>query len=179
MDAPKAYTPINENKIKLAKWAFNGKQWHDSATLCNWMYPMTLSTSKKRGYKGDLDLDAKYMSAVVGEDYTRDSIDFDCERISNMLRAMTAISFKLRLDSSNLRKDHDAVPAWVFDKEPDFKAFEEGTVKMDRDDWEKSLDMFYEAMGWDKETGIPTRETLEKFDLGDMADKLAELGLIS
>ena len=179
VDAPKAYTPINENKIKLAKWAFNGKQWHDSATLCNWMYPMTLSTSKKRGYKGDLDLDAKYMSAVVGEDYTRDSIDFDCERISNMLRAMTAISFKLRLDSSNLRKDHDAVPAWVFDKEPDFKAFEEGTVKMDRDDWEKSLDMFYEAMGWDKETGIPTRETLEKFDLGDMADKLAELGLIS
>lgn len=179
VDAPKAYTPINENKVKLAKWAFNGKQWHDSATLCNWMYPMTLSTSKKRGYKGDLDLDAKYMSAVVGEDYTRDSIDFDCERISNMLRAMTAISFKLRLDSSNLRKDHDAVPAWVFDKEPDFKAFEEGTVKMDRDDWEKSLDMFYEAMGWDKETGIPTRETLEKFDLGDMADKLAELGLIS
>ena len=165
VDAPKAYTPINENKIKLAKWAFNGKQWHDSATLCNWMYPMTLSTSKKRGYKGDLDLDAKYMSAVVGEDYTRDSIDFDCERISNMLRAMTAISFKLRLDSSNLRKDHDAVPAWVFDKEPDFKAFEEGTVKMDRDDWEKSLDMFYEAM--------------EKFGLGDMADKLAELGLIS
>ena len=56
---------------------------------------MTLSTSKKRGYKGDLDLDAKYMSAVVGEDYTRDSLDFDCERISNMLRAMTAISFKL------------------------------------------------------------------------------------
>ena len=66
------------------------------------------------------------MSAVVGEDYTRDSIDFDCERISNMLRAMTAISFKLRLDSSNLRKDHDAVPAWVFDKEPDFKAFRRG-----------------------------------------------------
>lgn len=178
VDAPKAYTPINENKIKLAKWSFNGKQWHDSATLCNWMYPMTLSTSKKRGYAGDLDLDAKYMSAVVGEDYTRESLEFDTERISNLLRCMTAISFKLNLDSSNLRKDHDAVPAWVFDKEPDFKAFEEGTVKMDRDDWEKSLDMFYEAMGWDKETGIPTRETLEKFDLQDCADKLAELGLI-
>ena len=33
-------------------------------------------------------------------------------------------------------------------------------------------------MGWDTETGIPTRATLEKFDLGDMADKLEELGLI-
>ena len=178
VDAPKAYTPINENKVKLAKWAFNGKQWHDSATLCNWMYPMTLSTSKKRGYKGDLDLDAKYMSAVVGEEYTRESVEHDCERISNLLRVMTAVSFKMNLGSTNLRKDHDAIPAWVFDKEPDFKAFEQGTVKMDREDMEKAQTMFYEAMGRNPETGIPTRETLEKFDLADCADKLEELGLI-
>ena len=137
-----------------------------------------LSTSKKRGYKGDLELDAKYMSAVVGEDYERADIEHDSERITQMLRAMTAISFKIHLDSNNLRKDHDAVPAWVFDKEPDFKPFEEGTDKMDREDWEKSLDLWYDAMGWDRETGIPTRETLEKFDLGDCADKLEELGLI-
>ena len=65
-----------------------------------------------------------------------------------------------------------------FDKEPDFKAFEQGTVKMDREDMDKALTMFYEAMGWDTETGIPTRETLEKFDLADVADKLAEYGLI-
>lgn len=177
-DKQKAYTPINENKIKVAKWAFNGKQWHDSATLCNWMYPMTISPSKQREYIGDLDLDAKYMSAVVGEDYTREDIEFMSERISQLLRAMTAISFKLNLDSSNLRQDHDKVSDWVFDKEPDFQPFEEGTVKLDREDWEKSLDMFYEAMGWDKETGIPTRETLEKFGLADAADKLEELGLI-
>ena len=178
VDASKAYTPINENKIKLAKWAFNGKQWHDSATLCNWMYPMTLATSKKRGYAGDLDLDAKYMSAVVGEDYTREDLEFDCERISNLLRGMTAISFKLNCGSSNLRQDHDKVTDWVFEKDPDMKPFEKGTDKMDREDWEKSLDMFYAAMGWDVETGIPTRETMEKFGLSDVANKMAELGLI-
>ena len=118
------------------------------------------------------------MTAVTGEEWTMDDVLFDMERISNMLRAMTAIAFKLNAGCDNLRKDHDAVPAWVFDKEPDFKAFEEGTVKMDREDWEKSLDMWYEAFGWDKETGIPTRETLEKFGLSDMADKLEELALI-
>ena len=91
---------------------------------------------------------------------------------------MTAVSFKMNLGSTNLRKDHDAIPAWVFDKEPDFKAFEQGTVKMDREDMEKAQTMFYEAMGWNPETGIPTRETLEKFDLADCADKLEELGLI-
>ena len=178
VDRPKAYTPINENKIKLTKWAFNGKQWHDSATLCNWMYPMTIATSKKRNYVGDLDLDAKYMSAVVGEDYTREDLEFDSERISQLLRVMTAVSFKLNLGSANLRQDHDQPSDWVFDKDPDFKPCEEGTVKLDREDYAKALDMWYEAMGWDKETGIPTRATLEKFDLADCADKLEALGLI-
>ena len=178
VDKPKAYTPINENKIKLTRWAFNGKQWHDSATLCNWMYPMTIATSKKRGYVGDLDLDAKYMSAVVGEDYTREGLEFDSERISQLLRVMTAVSFKLNLGSTNLRQDHDQPSDWVFDKDPDFKPFEEYTVKLDREDFAKALDMWYDAMGWSRETGIPTRETLEKFDLGDCADKLEELGLI-
>lgn len=178
VDKPKAYTPINDAKIKLAKWAFIGKQWHDSATLCNWMYPMTLATSKARGYKGDLDLDAKYMSAVVGEEYTREDLDFMSERVSQLLRVMTAISYKLNLDSSNLRKDHDAVTAWTFDQDPDVAAFTEGTSKLDRADWEKSLDMFYAAMGWNIETGIPTRETLEKFGMSDAADKLAALNLI-
>lgn len=178
VDAPKAYTPINENKVKLAKWCFLQKQWQDSATLCDWMYPMTLSSSPARKYVGDIDLDAKYMTAVTGEEWTMDDILFSAERISNMLRGITAISFKIHENMDNLRKTHDAVPAWVFDKDPDVPAFSEGTDKMDREDWEKSLTMFYEAMGWNVETGIPTRETLEKFDLGDMADKLEELGLI-
>ena len=43
---------------------------------------------------------------------------------------------------------------------------------------EKAKDMFYEAMGWDVKTGIPTRATLEKFELGDMADDLAKRGIL-
>ena len=178
VDPPKNYTPINDAKIRLAKWAFLEKQWHDSATLCNWMYPMTLSPSKERGYAGDIELDAKYMTAVTGEEYTMDQILFNMERISNMLRGMTAISFKIHENSTNLRKDHDAVTAWVFDQDPDKEPFTPGTYKMERNDWEKSLTMFYEAMGWNTETGIPTRETLSKFGLDDMADKLEEMGLI-
>ena len=90
---------------------------------------------------------------------------------------MTAVSFKLNCGSDNLRKDHDAIPAWVFDKEPDFKAFEQGTVKMDREDTEKAFTMFYNAMGWDPETGLPTKETLTKFGLEDCIAKMEEVGL--
>ena len=178
IDAPKNYTPINDAKIRLAKWAFLEKQWHDSATLCNWMYPMTLSISPKRRYVGDLELDAKYLSAVTGEQYTLDDIMYDMERISCMLRGMTAISFAINEGEKNLRETHDAIPAWIFDKDPDIPVFTEGTDKMDREDMEKAKTMFYEAMGWNTETGIPTRETLQKFGLDDLAAKMDEYGLL-
>jgi len=37
---------------------------------------------------------------------------------------------------------------------------------------EKMKDDYYQIMGWDVQTGIPTRHTLEKYDLADAADKL-------
>jgi aldehyde:ferredoxin oxidoreductase len=177
-DNKKAYAPMNRNKAKVAKWAFNGKQLHDSATVCNWMWPMTQSPSKERNYVGDLNLEADFMSAVTGVNYTRESLEFAAERISQMLRVMTAISFHIAFGDTSLRDTHDAIPNWVFDQDPDFKAFEEGTYKMDRDDMETAKDYFYEEMGWDKKTGIPTRETLEKFGLGDMADDLEARGIL-
>lgn len=177
-DAPKAYTPINEAKIRLAKWCFNEKQWSDMATLCDWVWPMTLSSSPERRYVGDIEVDADFMTAVTGETWSQEDVLFAAERVSQMLRVMTAISFKINEGTDNLRKTHDVFSDWVFDKEPDFKAFEEGTVKMDREDMDKALTMFYEEMGWDIETGIPTRATLEKFGLGDMADKLVEYGIL-
>ena len=176
-DKAKAYTPINENKAKLAAYCVNDKNFHDSATLCNWMWPMTQSPSKERAYHGDLDLQADFMTAVTGETYTQAGLQEAGERITQMLRAMTAISFQKNCGSANLRQEHDAICDWVFDKEPDFKAFEEGTTKLDRADMEKVKDLFYDIFGWDKTTGVPTRETLEKFDLGDMADDLEARGI--
>lgn len=177
-DKVKALTPMNRNKAKLAKWAFNGKQFHDSATLCNWMWPMTQSPSKARNYVGDLNLEADYMTAVTGVQYTRESLEFDAERISQMLRVMTAISFNIHFGATSLRDTHDAIPDWVFDQDPDFKPFEEGTYKMDREDMELAKDLFYEEMGWDIKTGIPTRATLEKFGLSEMADDLEARGIL-
>jgi aldehyde:ferredoxin oxidoreductase len=36
------------------------------------------------------------------------------------------------------------------------------------------LDDYYGLRGWDKETGIPTRKTLEELDLKDIADELTK-----
>jgi len=38
------------------------------------------------------------------------------------------------------------------------------------------LDEYYEARGWDKNTGFPTREKLEELDLKEVADDLEKMG---
>ena len=38
------------------------------------------------------------------------------------------------------------------------------------------LDRFYEVSGWDRLTGVPTREKLEELDLRDVADDLKRMG---
>ena len=53
----------------------------------------------------------------------------------------------------------------------------EGRV-FDRQDFEKLKDEYYELRGWDVETGLPKKQTLKDFDLEDIADGLAERGLL-
>lgn len=174
LDKPKAYTPMNQSKAKLAKFGVVRQWLHDSFTLCNWVWPMTFSPVKERGYKGDLGVEAEYMTAITGDAWTEEELDFAAERGLQLLRAHMVLS----LGTTDMRNEHDAMTDWPFDMDPDFKAFEPGTVKMDREDMKIAYDMMYEEMGWDKVTGAPTRATLEKFGLKDVADKLASANLL-
>jgi aldehyde:ferredoxin oxidoreductase len=49
---------------------------------------------------------------------------------------------------------------------------------MDRADMEVAKDMFYAEMGWHKATGMPTKETLEKLNLGFAVQELSQRGLL-
>ncbi|MDO4484452.1 MAG: aldehyde ferredoxin oxidoreductase N-terminal domain-containing protein [Clostridia bacterium] len=168
------YTPMTQARAKWAKWAIVRNNVHDMATLCNWVWPMIFSPLKERGYKGDTSLEAQLISATTGVEYTEEQVDFIAEKVLQLHRAMTA----LEMGSANLRQDHDPLSAWVFDRDPDKEAFTPGTSKLDRADFEVALDMFYTEFGWDVATGIPTRATLEKFGLGNVADELAAAGLL-
>ena len=174
LDRPSAYTPMNEAKARFAKFGIVRQVLHDSFTLCNWVWPMTFSPRRERNYKGDLSVEAQYMSAITGEEWTEESLDFAAERCIQLHRAMTI----RQAGTVNMREEHDVISNFIFEMDPDKKAFEEGTVKLDREDWEVALDMFYREFGWDEKTGAPTRETLEKFGLNDVADELAALNLL-
>jgi len=49
-------------------------------------------------------------------------------------------------------------------------------LAFDREKWGQMLDEYYDLVGWDKETGAPTRARLESLGLKDVADELEKLG---
>lgn len=49
---------------------------------------------------------------------------------------------------------------------------------MDKEDFQTALTMMYECFGWDPELGCPTAECLDYYDMPDVKEDLAALGLL-
>ena len=181
MDPDKNYTPINEHKVEFAWWSVITDVLHDSLCLCNWVWPMAMAPAKERSYRGDLDLEAQFYTAVTGQKVTIDDLYKAAERIMtlqrvNTVRGMTDKDGKM--GCNDMRNMHDVITEWVFTKDPDIKPFTPGTDKMDREDWKKSLTMFYKRFGWDEELGCPTKQCLSDLGLEQESKDLEELGLL-
>ena len=158
IDADKNYTPMNEYKAEFAWWSIVTDVLHDSLTLCNWVWPMAMAPAKERSYRGDLDLEAQFYTAVTGQEVTIDDLYKAAERIMTLQRANTARGMKNadgEMGCNDFRNVHDTITEWVFTKDPEIEAFTAGTDKMDRDDWQTALTMMYERFGWDSELGCP------------------------
>ena len=179
--ADKNYTPMNEYKANFAWWSIVTDVLHDSLTLCNWVWPMTMSPTKSRNYRGDLDLEAKFYTAVTGEEVTTDELYHRAAAVMTLQRANTVrgmVGPDGKMGCNDMRNVHDVITNWVFDKDPDKKAFTEGTDKMDREDFQTALTMVYECFGWDSEKGCPTADCLDSYGLSDVKEELQSLNLL-
>lgn len=173
-DEANNYTPMNPSKAKFAYMAMIYQELHDSLTMCNWTQPIWVSPVKERNYRGDVDAEAKFFSAVTGIQKTRSELEQDGLRALTLFRALTMRN----MNEKDMRTKHDLMPDWAFTYPADKKPFTPGHTKMDRDDMELAKDLFYEQLGYDKKTGAPTRATLEKLGLKFAADDLASRGLL-
>lgn len=182
VDPDKNYTPMNEAKAEFAWWCLVTDVLHDSLTLCNWVWPMTMAPAKERSYRGDLDLEAQFYTAVTGIEVTIDDLYKAGERIMtlqrcNTVRGMTDKDGKK--GCSDMRGVHDVITEWPFSKDPDIAPFTPGTDKMEHKDFKKALTMLYKRFGYDEKLGCPTKECLEDLGLTDQAKDLEKLGLLT
>jgi aldehyde:ferredoxin oxidoreductase len=49
-------------------------------------------------------------------------------------------------------------------------------LAVDREKWDRMLGEYYDLNGWDRKTGIPTRDRLVALGLKDIADELEQMG---
>ncbi|MFC1967887.1 aldehyde ferredoxin oxidoreductase family protein [Chloroflexota bacterium] len=107
-------------------------------------------------------------SAATGVDFSPQEMLEIAERVWNLEHA-----YNVRLGIS--RKD-DTLPPRYF-AEPLNAGPLKGYV-IDKTKFERMLDDYYRFRGWDVETGTPTRETLERLGLSEVADELARRELL-
>ena len=108
----------------------------------------------------DFEEGAALLQALSGIPFTGEGVQQACERVLNLERA-----FIVR---EGIRRSDDTLPE-RFLKEPlPGEHPSKGSVV----ELEAMLDEYYEARGWDLNTGIPTRETLIRLGLEDVVGEL-------
>jgi aldehyde:ferredoxin oxidoreductase len=168
------YTPMNLAKAQRARWSLVRKELHDCLGLCNWMGPWIASPLKSRGYRGDDSLESKFFSLATGRKLDREELDLAGERIFTLHRALTIRG----MGQLDMRGQHDRVPHWVFTDSSGAAPFSKGTIRMDENDIAKAKDLFYQVMGWDKNTGAPTLATYARLGLPEVGKALEADGLV-
>jgi aldehyde:ferredoxin oxidoreductase len=112
----------------------------------------------------ELEWYPRFLHAATGMEISWDELNVVADRVYALMRA-----FWVREFGKNWSREMDYPPARWFD-EP----LEKGALKgarLDRAKYEVMLKMYYRKRGWD-ERGVPTKSTLEKLNLKDVANEL-------
>ena len=123
----------------------------DSLVICHftWNFPLT------REEKIEL------LNSATGLSYDDEQVSFFGQRIETLIRLFNI--------NEGIGRTDDVVPPKFWEAETvgpstGMKAF------INLEDFEKSLDKYYELRGWNKE-GVPTEETLDKLGLASIVKK--------
>jgi aldehyde:ferredoxin oxidoreductase len=173
-----------EGKAIAAKRIQDKIRAEESLILCAFFYPVR-SIKHTETHKGDPTIESKLYSAVTGNETDEEGLNKIGERVFNLERAVLAredprgkkvdelpeYSFEVPMENEG-RNTELLVPGK--DGEPIIK---KGTV-VDREKFTQMLGEYYELRGWDK-NGLQTKQKLAELDLGDVAEGLAQRGLIA
>jgi aldehyde:ferredoxin oxidoreductase len=112
----------------------------------------------------ELEWYPKFLRAATGFEISWDDLTFAADRILNLIRA-----FWIREYGKEWGSHMDIPPARWFE-EPTSKGPLKG-AKLNRTKYDTMLQTYYQKRGWD-ERGIPTKNSLKKLGLEDVAKEL-------
>lgn len=142
----------------------------DSLGLCNFTTQHSVSQYMREFnvQYGSLEVDAEIIKAATGWDICDKELSQTAERILSVEKSINVLA--------GLGRKDDYPPQRFYEPIPDgpFKG-----ISLDKKKITEMLRKHDEFHGWDAETGIPARKTLESLDLTDVADKLEAAGKLA
>jgi aldehyde:ferredoxin oxidoreductase len=152
--------------------------------LCDFSWPF-YHTPATEDHLGDPTLESQICAAVTGRDIDEEGLYEVGARTFNVQRANMAREghrgreFDTIRDFNfevGLRGDYGNPECQVPGENGE--AFSRKGMTVDRDEFEKMKGEYYGIRGWDVESGLQTRKSLEDLDLKDVADGLEEAALL-
>jgi len=147
---------VTDGKATLVRQDEERTDQADITGVCTWMTSFI-------GLPVDRAVMADFMTLGLGTPFQTEVLKEAALRMHNLERAFNS--------KCGLTRKEDRVSKGYYDRlRPQGKLMPE--IGFTEADLEKMKDDYYQIMGWDLQTGIPTRQTLEKVGLADVAKKL-------
>ncbi len=161
-----------EGKALQARNIQNRTYLRDCLGLCDFIWPITYSLTTEDSV-GDPELEGKIYTAVTGRPAAE--LDTYAERVFNMQRL-------IRVREGHRIPEDDYPPDFNFSTPmgmnlhgvkmimpgPGAQPVDMTGNVLDRDKFTTMLREYYQLRGWDKDTGLPTRETLARLGMEDI-----------
>lgn len=171
-----------EGKALAARMIQDREMAKECLILCDMIWPVVdLDTSED--HVGDPALESRILSAVTGRDIDEEGLYEIGARVFNLQRAIL-------VREGHRGRDFDQPPARCFEEPLKFDQVNpdclvpgrngevlsrKGAV-LDRGEFEKMKSEYYEIRGWDTATGLPTRASLQRLSLAEVAEDLEGRG---
>lgn len=173
-----------EGKALAAKMIQDRQLAKESLILCDFSWPITY-VEHSPDHVGDPTMESQVFSAITGRDVTEAGLYHVGDRIVNLQRSVLVREGHHGRESDTLPEACYTVPLQSERLNPDClmpgkdgdPMSRKGAV-VDRDEFQEMLGEFYELRGWDRETGLQKRATLEDLGLADVARDLTSRGLV-
>jgi aldehyde:ferredoxin oxidoreductase len=147
---------VTDGKAAMVRYDEERTAICDMSGVCTWMTPFL-------GLPVDAKTIANLMSLGLGTMVTVDHLTQAALRMQHVER-----SFGARL---GLARHHDRVSKAYYGRlRPG--GIDRPEIGLTETELERMKDDYYQLLGWDVPTGLPTRSTLEKLGLSDVADRL-------
>jgi len=173
-----------EGKALTAKKIQDRQYAKECLILCDYLWPI-IDLASSADHVGDPTLESKLLSAVTGHEMDEEGLYRIGERVFNLQRAIL-------VREGHRGRDFDSLPEHCFTTPLEYDQLNpeclvpgkggevisrKGTV-VDRKEFERMKDEYYQLRQWDVATGLQTKAKLEELGLKEVAQDLEQRGLI-